>query len=39
MRGKIGQDYSPVELEKALLEAEVAKAKALMEWQKHSVIY
>jgi hypothetical protein len=39
MSRKLAQDYSPVELEKALLEAEVAKAKALMEWQKHSVIY
>ena len=33
-----GQYYSPVELDKALLNAEISKAKALMEWQRHSVI-
>ena len=37
--GTIDQDYSPLEHEKALLNAEITKAKALMEWQKHSVIY
>jgi len=33
-----GQSYSPVELDKALLNAEITKAKALMEWQRHNVI-